>query len=145
MNSPLITRRAALAIAASATTAVAFPSLASAQEAGVLRVASPWEWTSNEPTDTGYIMARMQIAETLVMVEPDGKLVGGIAESWTVSEDKLSWRFKIRSGAVFHDGTPVTAEAAAARWNWTGEPACLAFARSIIVSHRSIASTRQPS
>jgi peptide/nickel transport system substrate-binding protein len=59
-------------------------------------------------------MARMQIAETLVMVEPDGKLVGGIAESWTVSEDKLTWRFKIRPGVVFHDGTPVTAEAAAA-------------------------------
>ncbi len=30
-------------------------------------------------------MSRMQIAETLVMVEPDGKLVGGVAESWTVA------------------------------------------------------------
>ena len=113
MTSTPITRRSALALAASAT-ALAFPSLASAQEVGVLRVAAPWEWTSNEPTETGYIMTRMQIAETLVMVEPDGKLVGGIAESWTVADDGLTWRFKIRSGAVFHDGTPVTAEAAAA-------------------------------
>ncbi|MCZ8274999.1 MAG: ABC transporter substrate-binding protein [Microcystis sp. LE19-4.1E] len=109
-----ITRRSALALSASAVAAAALPSQSFAQEAGVLRVASPWEWTSNEPTDTGYIMARMQIAETLVMVEPDGKLVGGIAESWTVSDDRLTWRFKVRAGVVFHDGTPVTAEAAAA-------------------------------
>jgi len=68
-----ITRRSALALSASAVAAAALPSQSFAQEAGVLRVASPWEWTSNEPTDTGYIMARMQIAETLVMVEPDGK------------------------------------------------------------------------
>ncbi len=108
------TRRSALALAASATALAGLPSRLRAQEAGVLRVASPWEWTSNEPTDTGYIMARMQIAETLVMVEPDGKLVGGVADSWTVSDDKLTWRFKIRSGVVFHDGTPVTAEAAMA-------------------------------
>jgi peptide/nickel transport system substrate-binding protein len=113
-NKLAVTRRSALALAASATVLAGFPTLVRAQEAAVLRVASPWEWTSNEPTDTGYIMARMQIAETLVMVEPDGKLIGGIAESWAVSEDKLTWRFKIRSGAVFHDGTPVTAEAAAA-------------------------------
>jgi peptide/nickel transport system substrate-binding protein len=114
MTQPGLSRRSALALAASTTALAGFPSLVRAQEAGVLRVAAPWEWTSNEPTDTGYIMARMQIAETLVMVEPDGRLVGGVAESWTVSADKLTWRFKIRSGVVFHDGTPVTAEAAAA-------------------------------
>jgi len=109
-----LTRRSALALAGSATAAAALSARATAQEAAVLRVASPWEWTSNEPTDTGFIMARLQIAETLVMVEPDGKLIGGIAESWAVSDDKLTWRFRIRPGVVFHDGTPVTAEAAAA-------------------------------
>jgi peptide/nickel transport system substrate-binding protein len=83
-------------------------------EPGVLRVASPWEWTSNEPSDTGYLMARLQIAETLVMVEPDGKLVGGVAENWSVADDKLTWRFPIRAGLTFHDGSPITADAAAA-------------------------------
>jgi peptide/nickel transport system substrate-binding protein len=109
-----LTRRSALALAASTAVLAGLPAHLRAQEAGLLRVASPWEWTSNEPIDTGYIMARMQIAETLVMVEPDGKLVGGLAESWTVGDDKLTWRFKIRSGVTFHDGTPLTAEAAAA-------------------------------
>jgi peptide/nickel transport system substrate-binding protein len=106
-----VSRRSALALAAAA---IAAPSLPRAQEAGVLRVAAPWEWTSNEPTDTGYIMSRMQIAETLVRVEPDGRLVGGLAESWSVAEDKLTWRFKIRPGVVFHDGSSLTAENAAA-------------------------------
>jgi peptide/nickel transport system substrate-binding protein len=107
-----LTRRSLLG-ASFATLALTAPLDASA-EPGVLRVAAPWEYTSNEPSDTGYIMARMQIAETLVMVEPDGRLVGGIAEGWTVADDRLTWRFPIRAGLTFHDGTPVTAEAAVA-------------------------------
>ncbi|MFO0293259.1 MAG: hypothetical protein ACK51F_07965, partial [Rhodospirillales bacterium] len=57
------TRRPILAGAACATgvLASAAPSRA---EPGVLRVASPWEWTSSEPSDTGYLMSRLQIAET---------------------------------------------------------------------------------
>ncbi|MCO4052774.1 MAG: ABC transporter substrate-binding protein [Bosea sp.] len=106
------TRRLLLAASVSAMMS-AIPAAAFA-EPGVLRVAAPWEYTSNEPSDTGYIMARMQIAETLVMVEPDGKLVGGVAESWSVAEDRLTWRFPIRSGLTFHDGSPLTAEAAVA-------------------------------
>ncbi len=120
---PGLTRRSTFALAASATAFASVPSRLRAQEAGVLRVAAPWEWTSNEPTDTGYIMARMQIAETLVMVEPDGKLVGGLAESWSVADDGLTWRFRLRPGVVFHDGAPMTAEAAAAslRRSFAGE------------------------
>jgi peptide/nickel transport system substrate-binding protein len=106
-----LSRRSALALA---TAAVAAPRSPRAQERDVLRVAAPWEWTSNEPTDTGYIMSRMQIAETLVRVEPDGRLVGGLAESWSVADDRLTWRFRIRPGVVFHDGSPLTAQAAAA-------------------------------
>lgn len=77
-----------------------------------LRVVAPWEYTSNDPADTGYILTRMGVAETLVQVEPEGQLVGGIAASWSLSEDRLSWRFILRK-ARFHDGTEVTAEAVA--------------------------------
>lgn len=80
----------------------------------VLRVVAPWEYTSNDPTDTGYIHTRMGVAETLVGVEPDGKLVGQIAESWAADPDRLTWRFRIRPGVQFHDGTPVTAAAVTA-------------------------------
>ncbi len=80
-------------------------------EERVLRVVSPWEVTSLEPSDTGYIAARMGIAETLTQVEPDGRVAGGIADGWAVSADKLTWRFHIAPGLRFHDGTPVTAAA----------------------------------
>jgi peptide/nickel transport system substrate-binding protein len=38
------------------------------------------------------------------------KLVGDVAESWTVSPDGLTFTFKIRRGIKFHDGTPLTAK-----------------------------------
>jgi peptide/nickel transport system substrate-binding protein len=37
----------------------------------------------------------------------------GLAESWEVSDDGLVWRFNIRDGLTFHDGTPLDAEAIA--------------------------------
>jgi len=91
------------------------PAAAVAQQGeALLRVVAPWEYSSNDPTDTGYILARMGIAETLVQVEPDGRLIGGVASGWTIDADKLTWRFTLRPGATFHDGSPITAAAVAA-------------------------------
>lgn len=44
----------------------------------------------------------------------DGRTAPRLAESWTPSSDGLTWRFTLRSGVTFHDGTPLTAEAVAA-------------------------------
>jgi len=38
------------------------------------------------------------------------ELVPWLAESWTVSDDALTWTFTLRDDATFHDGSPVTAD-----------------------------------
>jgi peptide/nickel transport system substrate-binding protein len=35
----------------------------------------------------------------------------GLAESWKVEDDKLTWTFKLRQGVKFHDGTPLDVDA----------------------------------
>lgn len=47
----------------------------------------------------------------LVSTYMDGAAQGMIAESWTVSPDGLTWRFRPRRGLLFQGGTPVTAQA----------------------------------
>ena len=36
------------------------------------------------------------------------QIMGDLAESWSVSPDKLTYSFKLRSGVLFHDGAPLT-------------------------------------
>src|SRR5262249_9751591 len=50
-----------------------------------------------------------QIYEFLVMRDKNLKLVPGLAESWT-QVNPTTWRFKLRPGVKFHDGTPFTAD-----------------------------------
>jgi len=50
------------------------------------------------------------IFDTLVTLDSSGQAQPGLAESWEVSEDNLTYSFKIRSGVVCHDGSPFGAE-----------------------------------
>ena len=54
------------------------------------------------------------IYDTLVDVEVDGKIVPGLAETWSVSEDGLEISFKLREGIVFSNGNPCDAQACVA-------------------------------
>lgn len=47
----------------------------------------------------------------------DDHPIGGIADRWTTSADKLTWTYHIRSGEKWSDGKPVTAQDAAFTFN----------------------------
>ncbi|TSP12150.1 ABC transporter substrate-binding protein [Cupriavidus campinensis] len=80
-----------------------------AQPLPTLRVIGPWELSSLDPLRNGYLFSRMQVTETLVDYDAAGVPVAGLAAGWQMSPDGLQWRFALRPGARFHDGTPVTA------------------------------------
>ena len=55
----------------------------------------------------------MQMYPYLVQYSADLQAQPDFAESWTTSADGLTWTFKLRSGAVWSDGQPITAKDAA--------------------------------
>ncbi|MYM81979.1 ABC transporter substrate-binding protein [Duganella sp. FT50W] len=77
--------------------------------AGTVTVVGPWELTGLEPSRSGYMFTRMEVAQTLLDVDDHGRLQPALASGWEVSADQREWRFFIRQGRTFHDGTPVTA------------------------------------
>lgn len=50
--------------------------------------------------------------DTIIELDPakPGELVPGLAESWAVADDGVTYTFKIKSGITFSSGNPVTAE-----------------------------------
>ncbi|UWR15341.1 ABC transporter substrate-binding protein [Sulfitobacter sp. M368] len=50
------------------------------------------------------------VFEGLTRFMGDGSVVPGLAESWEISDDGLTYTFKLRSGVTFHDGTTMDAE-----------------------------------
>jgi peptide/nickel transport system substrate-binding protein len=64
--------------------------------------------TKRDPASNGQVFARMGVTETLLDADDEGRPLPGLAASWTASDDRREWRFTLRPGARFHDGTAVT-------------------------------------
>jgi peptide/nickel transport system substrate-binding protein len=58
------------------------------------------------------------VYNTLVTFDPHGypKVIGDLAKSWTVSEDRMSWTFTLNQGVKFHDGSELTSADVKASW-----------------------------
>lgn len=59
-------------------------------------------------------MVLSTIYEGLTAIDPELRTIPALAESWTVSPDGLTYRFRLRAGAAFHDGDKVTPAAVVA-------------------------------
>lgn len=65
-------------------------------------------------TDSESFEVTVNIYETLVKTNKGSEaLLPGLAESWKMSEDGLTWIFKIRKDVLFHDGSQLDAKAVA--------------------------------
>ncbi len=61
-------------------------------------------------------------ADTLIDLDKDFNIKPANAESWTVSEDGLTWNIKLREGVMWNDGTPVTAYDYEATYRYSASP-----------------------
>ncbi|MBQ0072019.1 MAG: hypothetical protein KBS81_09260 [Spirochaetales bacterium] len=68
-------------------------------------------------TLTGRIIANGNIYEKLLTLDGEGSIRPELALSYTLEEGGTVLRFVLRQDVVFHDGTPLTAEDAAASMN----------------------------
>ena len=57
-----------------------------------------------------------------------------LATSWSTSDDKLTWTFKLRQGVRFHDGTPFNAAAVKATFDRIRDPATASPRRSALAA-----------
>jgi MarR-like DNA-binding transcriptional regulator SgrR of sgrS sRNA len=61
------------------------------------------------PYGSGPGLCQALVHETLVDLDAEGLPVPALAASWSATRDGTAWTMNVRGGAVFHDGTPITA------------------------------------
>jgi peptide/nickel transport system substrate-binding protein len=107
-----------LGLAAGACGETRFPT--PPQDAPVVRVSSPAPvpriapeqgWSYYDAQVGGYIF------EGLTRVNQEGVLVPALAQAWTTSPDGRTYRFALRSGIRFHDGTAFGAPQVVRAWS----------------------------
>src|SRR5690606_33259723 len=57
------------------------------------------------------LVAAAQIYDTYLFLSPEGEFLPWLAEEVTVNDDATQYTIRLRPGVVFHDGTPLNAEA----------------------------------
>jgi len=79
---------------------------------------------------------------TLIMFDPHNypEIVGDLAKSWTVSDDHLTYTFKLHEGVKFHDGSDLTSADVKASWDkilWPPEGA-ISYRRTFFQMVKSV-------
>ncbi len=114
-NPTMLNRRQFGLMSAAALAAAAVPFSAMAQSGPTFVLASNTEVDNLDPhTAAGNIPTAffINVYDSLVRVRNHpAELQPGLAASWDISPDGLQYTFHLVDNAVFHDGSPVTAEA----------------------------------
>jgi len=89
---------------------------------GVLRVALAGDPPSLDMHQEQTFMVTIPMStvyNTLVMFDPHQypKIIGDLAQAWTVSEDGMTWTFTLHHGVKFHDGSELTSADVKASWD----------------------------
>lgn len=76
-----------------------------------LRVAFFWISADLDPANdyNGWVTSRLGVGETLVRLSDELKVEACLADEWE-NVDNLTWKFHIRDGVTFSNGTAVTAQ-----------------------------------
>lgn len=88
-------------------------------DARPLRIVLPGELRSIDPDWTAAALTRyhaFMVYDTLLGLDENQAIKPQMADSWTESEDHLTYTFTLRDKLAFSDGTPVTAEDVVASW-----------------------------
>ena len=116
-------RRSLIALAG----AVLLTSPASAQSPKTLRVVMHSDLKILDPVwTTAYIVRNhgYLIYDQLFALDGNLEIKPQMVDTWTVSDDQLTWTFKLRDGLKWHDGAPVTAaDAVPSIKRWTNKDA----------------------
>jgi len=83
------------------------------------------------PSNPGERFVFAHAYETLIRVDCLGRLMPGLAKSWTPVEGATRWRLVLRDRARFRDGDGLTASDVVASWRATGAAAPAVLARRL--------------
>ena len=95
--------------APAATATGLYPGTAEADSVVMNLNSEPPEMNSILTTDGTAFTVMRHTNEGLTGLDAENKAVPGVAESWEVSEDGLTWTFHLRDNAMWSNGEPVTA------------------------------------
>ena len=91
---------------------ISFATACTAVAAAELRIGLSADVTTMDPHFVAAqpnLTVQMHVFDALVRIDERGRVVPGIAVSWT-TPDALTWELKLKPGVKFHDGSDLTAE-----------------------------------
>ncbi len=71
---------------------------------------APTFFHPSETTGITHFLLLYALHDALVKPMPGNPMAPSLAESWSESDDGLTYEFRLRQGVTFHNGDPLTAE-----------------------------------